>query len=459
MLSILNDDCLYHVLKWLPLPNLCVCSRTCKRLQELCENQFHRKYGNEANKEVQIRCERNGQLRVSPFNYHIKYFHNSIKNLTIGVTNIADNEELILSVIEDFIKSKCDQNLYKICIGRGNMELVSFCERIGNYLRNVQVVQMVSRFEIGQAEATFLKHCPNITKLILTGEFHAENLNAILQQKYNQLEQFHYLNGNPKCFNPEILRTFFRNNDRIQCVTFDFWYCGGVCHAVQCIKAVDCAPNLERLLLSLGQDFIGAFDDICNYLHVLCDRNKFKSLELEFRSVAGARVLNIHANQLAKWKQLTKIHMKHIQFADMIPALLSLVNLKTIVLEHRCLYHKYHALVYRVNNILVLPQVEEIQIDYTGVCDESDGVQIYVEEFVSHWMNLKRILLPSCHTNLDIFELNRARETLKNACELTIFTDHKANETTDLDHKLVKLKFVEFESDFDECPFQKYCLP
>lgn len=304
-------------MEWLSIDDLCSCSRTCKRLQELCENHFRRKYPNEATKELKIgfKLKSDRKLHISPFHSYVKCFHNFNQNVKIYVW-IVDKEKLRdkrleCSLVENFVKTKCDENLKKICISN-DFKLVPFCKEIENFLRNVEVVRFIDRSEKGQDEATFLKYCPNVTKLILSSYLHVENVDAILQQKYHQLTHFGFLGGFVESLNADKLESFFQMNERIQCVELKFRFYLNRCHirdVLKCIHTLDYVSNLEHLHLSIDEPLTKGFGDICCYLNVLCNRDNFKSLEIELFGEEGADALKLHAKQLANVKKLTKLHL------------------------------------------------------------------------------------------------------------------------------------------------------
>lgn len=461
------------------LDDQCMCSRTCKRLQELCGNHFRRKYPNKVNAEVKIRIVNGGRLRVYPFENYVKCFYNFVKNVTIIHYKFQEkkskNKQSKIASIVNFVNTKCDQNLHKISInGDVNFEWTALCEKIENFLRSVEIVQFAHRSHQGHdaTMAMFLKYCPNIRRLILCGVSFEGNIDAILQQPYQQLTHFFYIKGSPIKINAEKLKTFFKMNDKIQCVAWNFVYYDtnkdmANIHAVQCIEAHDYALNLEHLLLSIGPSNSYSFEIICGQLKVLCDRDRFKTLELEFIHEEGANALKSDANQLAVLKQVTKIHLRNIKLTDVIPALQSLSYLKFIVLSDMFPETNWDSWsdLEELNDLvdstldMALPQIVEVQIEYMH--NESE-LTSYIMQFARHWMNLERMSVPSHNSytydlTFPIDELNRARGKLKNALGLTIFTNHEGN-VTNLDHKLVKLKFVEFERCFDSNPFQDYCM-
>lgn len=457
MLTILNDDCIDKILEWLSLDDLFSCSRTCKRLQALCENHFRRKFSNEVKIEIV-----NGKLVCKRY---VKYFNNFVKNLTISMeSSYCNNAEPSNLALINFVKTKCDQNLNKITIA-GDWSLVPFCEQIENYLRNVEIVQFMTRTRSGHDEETFLKYCPSITKLTLYDMAHGENVNSILQQTYHQLKHFHCMYVKPMNMNPETMKMFFQRNDKIQCVVWKFL--DHKCDErqdeakLQCIATVvDYALYLEHLFLVIDPAMADWFGPIFSYLEVLCDRENFKSLEMEFDSEEAAKkVLGSHANQLASFKKFTKIRLSGVPIHKVIKELGSLVHLEMIVWfypDH--FYEDFDSCLWMKNHVaegFALPQIKELQIE--GKIHELILLH-FVTQFVSQCPNLKRIWWPQCNSfNLmsRITELCRARETLKDACELTIFSDYETN----LDHKLVKFKFVEFETGFEQSMFSKCCMP
>lgn len=170
--------------------------------------------------------------------------------------------------------------------------------------------------------------------------------------------------------------------------------------------------------------------------------------------------LKSHGNRLANFQQLTKIRLTGVRLIAVIPVLRSLIHLKIIVL--RDLFDQDNWLDWKNvseqvgTQFISLPQVEELQIQG----GKRKLITTYVMQFARHWSNLKRILLPECDsfdTTFHIAELNRVREKLKNACELTILTDN-IDDDINVDHPLVKLKYMTFKHGFEESIFSKCCM-
>lgn len=212
----------------------------------------------------------------------------------------------------------------------------------------------------------------------------------------------------------ETLKTFFKTNDQIQYVVLQFsLYHNPNKHRIsECIKTTSFAANLHYLFVSIDKELADCFNDICNHLNMLCGRENFKSLSIKFAGAKSAKCLKSHARQLATWKQLEE----EVQIED----------------DRK--------------------QLEGAQIE--------DDFSTYAMLLVRSWKNLKRIRCDNRnpyhttsffvrHSTFNITELNRAREKLRNACELTIFTNCIGN-VTNLNHKLVKLKLVKFQSPYWE---------
>lgn len=427
------------------LKELCSFSQTCKRFQNLCQNHFHRKcLNNEVNKTMIIGYD-DGIFFVSQIENYTVNFNNFIKELWIKenvlpIEWILDrNKHLDVSHIANFIEKKCDPNLHKITIV-GVVKLVPFCDEIKNILSQVEVVEFLNRRFSGQEEAQFLKQCSNVRKLILDEIIQMENVDAILQQRYHQLEEFQAC-AKVSTLNPDKLEIFFQLNDQIRRVKlyfaiYDHHEDIAVDHASDVVRALDLAKNLEHLNLAIGSSVTKRFDDFCKFMKVLGNRVKFNSLELQFISEMGANVLNSHANQLAQLKQLTKIHLSYMELINVTAALRVMANLKIIEIYYLVDVDEW-------NENVTLPQVEEVRIQSVDQNSSS-----YIVQLARYWANLKRVLVRTRVINsfFPISYLNLARQKLRNATELTIFADFEKNGTNP-DQKLVKLKNVKFDSE------------
>lgn len=399
---------------------------------------------------MQVKIGRNGKLYVEKY---VKYFYNFIKKLYINVQYYEPNKEIQVSALINFITTKCDERLHTIYIV-GDIELVRLGKEIEKSLRNVELVQFGKRSAGHRDEAIFLKYCPKLTTLMLFGKIQGSSVDAIFQQQYSQLTSFVHYGDFVLSFCADTLKTFFQKNDKIEFVRWEFSFCAGGkrrnFRAVEYIKALNYAVNLKHLCLTVGGSVTNCFHAICNHLNVLYERGICKSLEIDFEFHAGAQLLMVHANQLASIKQLTKIHLTTLELASVMSALRSFVHLKFIVI--RCIFMEdrwsnwtdLDELIGEVDNEknMELPQVEEIQL--FQMCSDKE-LSALIMLFARHWTNLKRLLVDDrIVARFCIPEFNRARGKLIDACELTIFTNNKSY-ATNLDYKLVKLKFLKFQ--------------
>lgn len=469
-LTILNDDCIDKILEWLSLDDLCSCSVTCKRLQALCDNHFRRKHPKEATVTVKIKIRSGGVLSVWPLKSCFKHFRNFIKNLTLWVRleygNCEDIQESLMSYIVNLVQQKCDPKLRRVHLdSEVKINLRSICGEIEGFLRNVEVV----RFDGGTDESGFLSYCPSVRKVIV--EFHSENVEAILYQRYQRLTHLSYIDC--KVVDAETFSKFLQMNGQIQCVGLKFHDDHfGRHNAVQIIQALkEHAVNLVHLFVW----FRHSDDTLCTHLNALAALDQFKRLDLKFQvrgdDRSATRHLHSLAHQLCNVKQLTKIHLQGIVLDDVVPALRELVHLKTVSIVYMGYdrnwdnWSDFDELIDAVDGKehLAVPHIEEVHIE-----TQFDDKELFnlVVIMVRHWTNLKRIFVPAktylCDENIRIAEhvgeLNRTRRKLNGASELIIFTDHEENRTI-LDHELVKLKvvqFVEDECSFDGSAFQMY---
>ncbi|XP_037052102.1 uncharacterized protein LOC119085740 [Bradysia coprophila] len=436
-----------NILKSLPLNDLLRCSQTCKRLRTTCEHRFRQTFRKKAEQDIHIKLADNGKLSVSSLGVtHLKCFDNIIKNLTISSWNFVTNTNLKLENLTNFMLKKCETKLRKICI-IGDMELDLFGQKIESILCNVQTVEFGKRRGVAD-EVQFLTHCTNLKKLILGSEINSENVDEILRQRYHRLTQFCYLYDNGNNLNLQTLKLFFRNNDRIKSIEWKFRMIDHPSrqHFVKCLQTVGYAEHLTHFRLcfsnQLSKYTSKQFDQICNQLNLLCKRDTFKILEISLidatcyidcdydnTSIALSRM-----KSFAKWKQLSKIHLQHFGILTTMPVISEFVHLKSIV---------FNSCFLKYDNELVdegtsMSQISEVVIKNSHF----NGVNELCMPLVRHWANLTKIFLPICVTyygfKLDIAELNRAREELNDACELTIFTNHKSF-PSNMEHRLVKL--------------------
>lgn len=464
-LQLLPDDCIFELLDRLSLDDLCVFSRTCRRLQILVQQHFQRKYRSEANRAIEVRIDLSrSKLSVVPYKNYVKCFQKFITNIAIVSYKRKDDEESSddesedeseqpMALVVKFMKIKCN-NIHAMCV-EGDMALDPFCKKVKTILCSAQIVKFKDRSRSGVDEATFLTYCPNMTTLILEDGIPLRNGKAIIQQEYRKLEHFYFIWSYASDMRIDELKTFFRHHPNINTVAWMFHYNDIADNALKCLQSVDYCINLQHMFLLIDRLLGDDFNTVGDYLTVLCNRHNFQRLEIEFEGEAGAIALKANSNFLANLQQFTKIHVTCMVLTEMIPALQSLTQLRTLVLTDLTLPDGWNdyldtdeliAVVDRAQNI-DLPFIEEVHF----VDIDDDEVFFYILQLVSHWSNLKRIFAPKCIysgvvLNVILPALNQQRRKLRNSCELTIFTNHSRNETN-LNHDLVKVKFVEFTSD------------
>lgn len=78
-----NEDCVYKILQYLPLNDLCAVGQTCTRLQEFGAKYLHRKYPKFLSESVVIIEEENGVIGIKQTENHVKCFSRQIRNVQL----------------------------------------------------------------------------------------------------------------------------------------------------------------------------------------------------------------------------------------------------------------------------------------------------------------------------------------------------------------------------------------
>ncbi|XP_037052101.1 uncharacterized protein LOC119085739 [Bradysia coprophila] len=452
----ISDHCISNIMKYLKPKDLLECGRACKRLYKLSRRQFIKKH---SMREVQIRLLDNGRLSVTPSAKNFHYYGNIFRNVSIRSWNFQTNRALKLANLTNFMLMKCAQKMDKIYIV-GDIELVPFGQIIQDRLVHVQTVEFRNRHGTFD-EAQFLhQYCPNLNKLILGTGIDNTNVDAILQQIYKQLTHFYCLYGSVKNLSSERLEQFFENNNKIKKIVWKFGMCSDLdrLDSVDFIGTLHHLPHLQHFLFSFA-DQLAKYSDVefevmCHQLIELCNRDNFQCLELQLycprQSAIDAPIILFRMTHFVEMDKLTKIHLNRFPLVALIPTLRLLVNLRSLVL-YDCRMNAF----YEEDNDstddgssasgdmddpqMSLPQVQEIFYK-NGRYDNLTAVLMLP---IRHWRNLKRIFVPANYgISLDVAELNQARESLNNACEVNIFTNHKSL-PTNLQYELVKLRCVD----------------
>ncbi|XP_037048273.1 uncharacterized protein LOC119082784 [Bradysia coprophila] len=208
LLATLNDDCIFTILERLPLDAIYSYSRTCKRIQRLCRDDFQRRFRNEINKTVQIEHSSRGTIHYKE--KYVIYFNNLVKKLRIhGGVHIKPER------VACFVKTKCDPSLNEITIDNDGIVLDSFCKEISSFLQSVETVNLFQR--VMRKVQTFLKYCPNLTTLSLC-LLKDETIDEIFGQKYPKLTHLHFEYLSSSLINPKNWKTFLQRNSQIQCI-------------------------------------------------------------------------------------------------------------------------------------------------------------------------------------------------------------------------------------------------
>lgn len=204
-------------------------------------------------------------------------------------------------------------------------------------------------------------------------------------------------------------------------------------------NVVDFATNLEYFFVSIHERLENRFGEIYGSLEKLCGRNSFKALKLK----ATDKCLGVNAYRLKNLKKLKKMDLssyaKRLYDSEGLTQLVDrFVHIKSITVPYETCEHFPNFWGIEELNIYAYDRVEEASL------------LIYLTDFIRHMKHLKKVSVLKNASIKDkvtfpVSKMNAARKKLKGAVGLTIFTNFDEN-TTNLDHALVKLRRVECSS-------------
>lgn len=425
----LNEDCFYKLFKWLPLDDLCQLSKTCIRLQQLTGTYYQSKCPSNW---LTVTNATSDGIVLSPNKNYVKCFSKFIQNLSIDYLR-SDHD-----VLAAFLQNHCNSRPKTV-----QFKCTYLPETFGDKIKTI----------LGNAETIAFRNClVDSGKIVdLCGNiknlFVVENL---LNDQYEQveelfdgrkyalpLEHFHcHYAGYPDM---DRFGAFLENN-KVKSVTWFFyrrhW---NIIHA--CIETIiEYAADLEELFISIeGQNF--NFTEICRKLKMLCDRESFKRLEIQFIGEEVERKLMSQGDAMASLKSLVGLHFCGFRnFQNVVPFVKQITNLKILQFKKDS---DVEDVIFPLPNqsLYVLPNLEQLHL--IGLSKNFN----YIHAYVLNSPKLKTVVVKDCaFTDFYLNELNAGRKEQPFACDTTIYTE-QYNIATDFSRDLVNIKRVNFEID------------
>lgn len=131
----LNDDCIFEILERLSLDDLGALSRTCKKLHQMSEHHFQRRYPHLKSKRIYIVSNRfNDVLCFHEKDRYVKYFSRHIENVVINLPHRKLTDHLL-----QFMDVYCSKDIKKMKFISGSWAK-SFKRGINEWLGRVETL-------------------------------------------------------------------------------------------------------------------------------------------------------------------------------------------------------------------------------------------------------------------------------------------------------------------------------
>lgn len=298
-LDTLNDDCVFEILKRLPTNYLYTIAETCARLYDLSAIQYRYKHQNKF-----VCLTMNGdKVEMLPDEHDVKIFGRKFLNMFIY--GYGRNYNLDTDLLQ-FIQLNCSPNWQILRFENAMLDELQL-KLVKNMMHRVETLVIHKCGMLDDFYDGLLSECHRLKRLILSDSHPIiSDDSKWLEMKYPFLESIEICSITIVGFQREQWTKFFQQNPQIKSFSCDHWYSTDVTDRPVSV-IVKHAPNLTKLYLSMRG--IGHLNGTYYDLSVLCQREKFQSLDLQFNGTAGIQYLTRHSKMLAKMKKLHTLHL------------------------------------------------------------------------------------------------------------------------------------------------------
>lgn len=459
----INVDCMFKILNFLTIDDLCSVGETCSSLKSICGDYFSLKHPNKAiilDRHL-IRNGKSTDRAVNCFQYYIKNME-ARRYATDGYHN--DDSRWNNYNLFDQIPKYSGGHLKNI-IFRDVEFHKTFAAEMKNTLRDVESITFMScEGPICQPNfyVKILEHCKNLTSLKIHDRHRNKLLHLLLARTFPMLNhiEFRYVKATETF--TEKLKDFFSLN-RIITFTWHFIFGSPSVSDKTFVKmVVENAIHLEELYISFDRyvDLSLIYED----LKALCNRKEFKRLEIKFNANRAKNILVQNGECLASLDALKGLHFDFAINPRIFEKLIaSTENIKILQLFNVPKSRKYATISFEkfVNlEELIIRKLESLT---------------FLQQFICYSPKLKKVLIIVCAiSGFDFYIFseethqlfNKEREKLENACKLKIYTNDEryTNDECKMRSKplvhnnddLVKVKYAKFQNNFNVKPFVKW---
>lgn len=373
----LNDDCIFAVLERLSPNEFCSMSFTCKKLKQMTEEVFQRKY---SKKSIIIRAEESSVKFSHQNPKYLKYFSKFIKYVRIS-------GRIKPKHLFDFLELNCNSELE-------SLTLISFWYN--------ETEHSIAEWS-NELNNLVKKYCETLKCFRIYSERRYDD--GWLHFDFPKLKtlSFHDAHNDPT---PEILNQFFQRNTGINTI---------LCTTPIVLRAVlNNVKQIERLVYAPRSEDID--ESLINDLKTYSKQYPIKWFEYEYNGRSG------NLNNLNLLADLNKIQPVHAWKGCMSGEM----NLS----QFGCLEHLVKLNVFVKLRIMIIPEhldmlstaipdLEELNLEWRSDCLFKDIAM----PFVKNSKKLKKFKLTlgrrTCITNSnDLVELNAVRKAIVNATRI-----------------------------------------
>lgn len=417
MLLDMDDDCIETVCNRLSLHDLCSFSLTCKRIHNLTNQYFNRKYKNHR---MEILNESSGP-RINTSEHYAKCFASSIRNIRITSRYWNLNPINLFT----FLRLNCCENLNELEFDTINFSAKhSYGDQIHVQLANLTTISFINctTFDIYNG---FLRHCQHLEHLLVREEKPIRMNCAWMLHRYPHLKSLVYHTS--ECYNVPRLPEFFRLNGHIKNIG-----CSG--NRLLLNSIADANITLDYLWLRI--EHASFFNAIFERLQSLCQQKFVQRLKLDFGwyVIFTPEMTSNLATLAAASNTASETTLDGLSFASKQLQLISsyhpiirqrFENLRSLSLE---MAQPMSDIIFHVLTVNV-PNLEEIHFHPWWSGEFIDNFRICIGILAAKLKRLSVIAIYQIDGSIisanSIIQMNIWRKQLCNACPLNIHLPDK----------------------------------
>lgn len=418
----LNDDCVFEIMKWLPLDELCSLSSTCRSLQQLAQHFFTRRFPEQAG-EIK---EFENKNRFVKYNGNVKnYVKCFCKMPNISLDN-SYSSPAKLAELKLVFQCRADATINKIRFEKWRKLRPIDGTNLAELLNQVTSVTLSDTVVDGDLYK-FFQHLPNMEELILWKNFDQVGQHQVkenwLSKTYPKLKHFAWHLNQELNVTTEMI-IFFERNKQIN--KFSLYTAN-----IETIK--DCVNNrikITELYIHINENVVADLQ----YIREFCDGDTSKRLHVSFDDSCRAVLSKNLKSLLALRTNVDGLYFDgRILHKPLAETISKFEHLK-ILQAKSC---------QSLELLADLPNLEELYISHGIKLKSFPQIHGIMSTFISQSANLKLLYVrnnaqPYRNFGFDSFDESR-KNVANRADDLTIFFKSEAEYRVD---ELARMKLA-----------------